>query len=227
MTPPANLLAAPVQPEAASAIILFETSLAAVHSLIHELELDAIGLGVPVAPLYLASARGSLRHVSACIGQHAAHSPNFIRDEIVAGSGILLRASANHAGVGIRSRAEGARLSDAPGAELQPRPARADLGADLLRSAQASALCSGLVGATLMFAALAHHRWLHKPTRTKWSTDTSGARALVAALTDGAGFDMPTAGAAARLVDALVVDLLASLGWVRMLTPAMPGGPAA
>lgn len=225
-SPPASSGAA-AHPDAASFLHTLETRLAAVQSLIHELELVAVDRGVPVAPLYLASARGSLRYVSACIGRYVSCSPDAVRDEIVLGSGILLRASDHRAGVGTRARADAGGLADHASAELQRRSARPDLGAHLLRSVEASALCGGPVGATLMFAALAHQRWLHLPTRTKWSTDVSGARALVAALTDGAGFDMPTAGAPTRLVDALVVDLLGALGWTRLLTPAMPGGAAA
>jgi hypothetical protein len=142
------------------------------------------------------------------------------RDEVVVGSGIYLRPCDGRPGIGERVRAAG--LIDDPGAELQPRPVVPDLGADLVRSPEAKSICGGPVGATLMFAALAHHRWFHLRTRRKWSTDVSGARTLVAALTAGAGFDMPADGAVAQMVDARVVDVLAGLGWKRLVTPAMP-----
>lgn len=201
-----------------------ERTLATIHGLIHGLELSVADLGIPVAPLYLASARGSLRHVSACI-EHDARRHGAVEspDEIVPGSGVTLVAQSDRPGVAVRARRTSGRTGPEPLAEISSWAAAPDLGADLVRSPEAASMCAGPVGATLLFCALAHHWWMHRVTGTKWSTDASGARALVAALNDGSGCAMPVAGPAARLVDARVVGLLETLGWSRLLSLPMPG----
>jgi hypothetical protein len=217
------LAGAPQPPVSPSADI--ERALATIHGLIHGLELSVADLGIPVAPLYLASARGSLRRVSACIGHDAGrHGAVGGAEEILPGSGVTLVAQADRPGVAVRARrASSGSAVPEPLAEIPSWAAAPDLGADLVGSPEAASMCGGPVGATLLFCALAHHWWMHRVTGTKWSTDASGARALVAALNDGAGCAMPLAGPAARLIDVGVVDLLESLGWSRLLSLPMPG----
>lgn len=201
-----------------------ERALAVIHRLIHGLELSVADLGIPVAPLYLASARGSLRHVSACIDHDARrHGAVGSSDEIVPGSGVTLVAQADRPGVAVRTRRTSRMVVPEPLAEIPSWAAAPDLGADLVASAEAALMCSGPVGATLLFCALAHHWWMHRGTGAKWSTDVSGAYALVAALNDGSGCAVPVTGLAARLVDAEVVGLLNKLGWSRLLSPPIPG----
>jgi hypothetical protein len=200
-----------------------EVGLAAIHPLVHELELRIADLGIPIAPLYLASARGSLRHVSACIEHDAGrYGATDSSDEIVRGSGVKLVADGNRPGIGNRVRRTPRRTVLEPLAEIAPWAATPDLGADLVASAEAISICAGPVGATLLFCALAHHWWMHRATGAKWSTDVSGAHALIAALNDGAGCAMPVTGTAARLVDAEVLALLDALGWSRLVSPPIP-----
>ena len=200
-----------------------ESTLATVHRLIHGLELGVADLGIPVAPLYLASARGSLRHVSACI-EHDVHRYGATgeTDEVVPGSGVILVAQAGRPGVAVRARRASCGAVIEPMAEIPPWAAAPDLGADLVASTDAAAMCVGPLGATLLFCALAHHWWMHRATGARWSTDVSGARALVAALNGGSGCAVPVTGPAARLVDGEVVGLFDALGWSRLLSPPMP-----
>lgn len=201
-----------------------ELSISAIQPLIHQVELKAADLGIPIAPLYLTSARGSLRHASACVAQHAARAwANGEGDEVVLGSGIRLQALENRPAVGQRCRSVGRRDEPKRGLELSSWARRPDLGADLMASPAAKAFCSGPVGSTLLFCALAHHRWLHVSSRTKWSTDLSGARALVAAINDGSSCAIPTSGTLVELIDEEVMELLSALGWSRMLSSAIPG----
>ena len=210
--------------EIGSPLAEVEAAIGSLHPLLHDLELKVAALGIPVAPLYIASARGSLRHVSACIG-HFATRPRAVADhgEVILGSGIGFAADARRSGLGIRTRFRGRSTMPALGAELPSWAAMSDLGADLFGSPEARSLCEGPIGATLLFCALAHHQWLHIASGAKWSTDRSGARALVAALNSGAGCTMPAVGLMTRLVDVEVVDMLAAMGWARLISPRMPG----
>lgn len=218
------ILADPPQPPVGPSADV-ERVLATIHGLIHGLELSVADLGIPVAPLYLASARGSLRHVSACIEHDAGRrSAAGSTEEILPGCGVTLVAQANRSGIAVRARRTSSGWAvPEPLADIPSWAAAPDLGADLVRSPEAASMCAGPVGATLLFCALAHHWWMHRVTGTKWSTDASGARALVAALNDGAGCAMPMSGPAARLIDIGVVYLLETLGWSRLLSLPMPG----
>lgn len=191
---------------------------------LHQLELQAVDLGLAVAPLYLASARGSLRHVLACLlHQRGAGRAGGTGDaEICPGTSLRLAPVNGREGVGERVRSVGRRTSPAPGGDVPSWAARPDLGAALLGSNVAVTLCRGPVGAGLLFDALARHRWLHSASGAKWASDVSGAHALVTALAGGAGFPHPGPFATAGLVDREVADLLAGMGWLRMVSTPMP-----
>jgi hypothetical protein len=213
----------------ASDLEALAASLDALHAPLHMLEIGIGARGVPIAPLYLASARGSLRHVASCLAAHEARTlpPTRRSRELCPGSGIELRASADRPGLGDRRRVVGRRVEPAEGADVSPWARRADLGADLVACGDAAAFCQGPVGAALLFDALARHRWLHHASRSKWSTDISGAHALVSAISAGAGFPLPSPRTCGGLVDREVVELFRTLGWSRILSPQMPSEPSA
>ena len=96
-------------------------ALEALHPLIHAVEVGLAGLGVPVAPLYLASARGSLRHAAQYISRHRSTYYPQVAEEIVDGSGISLRPVADRSWVGVRHRQVGLTLVEDSVAELPPR----------------------------------------------------------------------------------------------------------
>lgn len=199
-----------------------------VQSRLHRLELETSQLGVAVAPLYLASARGSLRHVTDCLVHHLGgrYADAAMPEELCPGTSLRLLPVAGRDGIGARYKVAARGRKPAPGADVDAWARRPDLGAALLASPEAAAICRGPVGAALMFDALARHRWMHGRSAAKWSTDVSGAHALVSALADGCGFPHPGPTATAGLVDGEVVDLLASLGWLRVVSTRMPGQAA-
>jgi len=203
----------------------FAASLEEVQPRLHRLELQAAQLGLAIAPLYLASARGSLRHVLACLLHQRSHGDLGVSmgDELCPGTSLRLLPMEGRAGVGERFRVVGRSATPAYGAEIPNWARRPDMAADLLSSPEAVALCSGPVGAALLFDALARHCWLHGASGTKWATDVSGAHALVSGLTDGAGFPHPGRGATGGLIDREVADLLGRLGWLRMRSPRILG----
>lgn len=203
-------------------------ALAALHPLIHALELRITDIGVPIALSYLASARGSLRHVAACLTHHASRpcgGEQPIIGEVVPGSDIVLKPEPHRPGVATRARVSPRGARKAPGAEMPRWAAVPDLGAALITSPAAAAMCSGPVGSTLLFCALAHHRWMHLATGAKWSTDLAGAAALVKAMNDGSGCSIIVSGIAACAIDREVLEVLSDLGWARITSPAMPGSP--
>ncbi|WP_394437617.1 hypothetical protein ACGGKE_10445 [Sphingobium naphthae] len=204
----------------------FATSLEDIHPLLHRLELQAHQLGLAVAPLYLASARGSLRHVhKLLLHQFGPDLSEMSGRELCPGTSLHLRKIADRDGVGERFLIGQRRMAPAERRETASWAGRPDLGAALLSSAQAANLCDGPVGAGLLFDALARHRWLHRASGAKWSTDVSGAHALVTAMTGGCGFPHPGDGATGGLIDREVAELLSQLGWLRMVSASMPGDP--
>ena len=203
----------------------FAAALEEVQPLLHRLELQAAQLGLAIAPLYLASARGSLRHALECLLHQRGNGglEVLMADELCPGTSLRLMPIEGRAGVGERFRVVGRSATPACGAEIPNWARLPDLAADLFCSREAVALCSGPVGAGLLFDALARHHWLHCTSGTKWATDVSGAHALVLGLTGGAGFPHPNRGATGGLIDREVADLLGCLGWVRMLSPRILG----
>lgn len=201
----------------------FAASLDDMHLRLRRLELEAAELGIAVAPLYLASARGSLRHVAACLAhQVASDQRGRLRGgELCPGTTIHLR-STERAGIGDRHVFVSGRARPAPGADGAQRARRPDLGVDVAGSQEAVRLCGGPVGAALLFDALSRHRWLHVSSGTKWSTDRSGAQVLTSIVALGASFPIPGPVATAGLVDRQVADMLADLGWLRLETTRMP-----
>ena len=197
-------------------------ALEALHPLIHAVEVGLSGLGVPVAPLYLASARGSLHHAARYISRHCSTYGRQAGEEIVEGSGISLQSCAKRHWVGVRHQQVGSTLVEDPVAELPPRAASPNLASALIRSNAADELCAGPVGAMLLADALADERWLHLASGTKWSTDAAGARVLVSAISGGRSFPGRPAGIRHRMIDREVLSLLTSLGWSRLVSPEIP-----
>jgi hypothetical protein len=203
----------------------FAASIDVVQSELHELELQSQQLGLAIAPLYLASARGSLRHVLACLYHQRGDADRHVaaQGELCPGSSLRLMPVEGRGGIGHRCRLSGRRVVPALGGDVTPWASKPDLGADLMPSSTAREFCRGPIGSALLFDALARHRWMHRTSGSKWSADTSGAQALVSALTAGRGFPLLESTATAGLLDLEVVELLAALGWDRILSTRMPG----
>lgn len=203
----------------------FAEAMDEVQSRLHRLELEVIQLGVAIAPLYLASARGSLRHVTDCV----IHQRGVMRNdagtsnELCPGASLRLMPLEGREGIGERFARSASGCGRVPEAEAVGHARRPDLGADLLASPEATAVCRGPVGAAMLFDALSRHRWMHGPSSTKWATDVSGAHALVSAIAGGACFPKPGLTSTGGLVDREVADLLAHIGWYRMVSTRMPG----
>ncbi len=203
----------------------FAASIDLVQSELHELELQSQQLELAIAPLYLASARGSLRQVLGCLYHQRGEGGRRVASEgeLCLGSTLRLMPLEGRSGIGQRCRLSGSKVTPAPGGDVSPWASKPDLGADLMVSSAARAFCRGPIGAALLFDALARHRWMHRTSGSKWSADTSGAQALVSALMAGGGFPLLEPSATAGLIDLEVVELLGVLGWERILSTRMPG----
>ena len=211
----------PIGHSDASGLASLSAAIDALHPLLHAVEVQLAGAGVPVAHLYVTSARSSLSHASRQLARYAG-ADSEDDSEIVEASGILLRPEVGTPWVGVRHRLQRRSATPEPDAELAAWAYAPDLGSDLLRSPAAEALCAGPVGAALLFRALAHERWIHRETAAKWSTDASGARALVSALSCGMGFPSQWRSVRDCLVDRKVLAVAASLGWSRLFSPELP-----
>ena len=102
-----------------------------------------------------------------------------------------------------------------------------DLGWDLLRSSEATALATGDVAAGLLVRALSRASWLHLRSRSRWSASRSGAALLVRMLRSGRAAPDLADPADGGTIDLRVSELIEALGW-RRHNPAgrIEGDPA-
>jgi hypothetical protein len=207
----------------------FAVAVDELHPAIHRLELQADDLGIAVAPLYLVPARGSLRHVLDCLVDQRGGPMDSARlsVELYAGTALHLGAIEDRQGVGERMRMVGRKpVIAARGRTLlrermlrtlattsSPRQIRRTYVADRLAPPSSATLWHAIVGCT------------GKPAGK--GRPIYRARALVSAVSGGAGFPLLGPLTTGGLVDREVADLLKGIGWLRLVSPRMPERSAA
>lgn len=165
----------------------------------------------PVAETYVEGAVGALLHARDALRNAALTEKRLCWRVRLVETGIL------------QGGDTGARLSttlEDGGFRSSPRP---DVGADLIRSERIAGLVEADGFAALLTSALAEHRWLHLSSGATWCGTWAAAEALVRALGSGRVVTMVDHRVMRGTVDAAVARELASLGWRRISSPALPG----
>jgi hypothetical protein len=194
-------------PEASVVQAAFEDALSAIDVLRRGLRAGA----APVAEVYVEGARGALHHAREAE----------LRAREASGLQGFLSVGKVNVPVNLTSPLCAAVLP--AGWRDEVGPARPDLGADLIESHALRGMSRGDYLGAMLASALAHHAWLHEASGEVWSTDRSGAAALVGALSGGrAG---PAFGYEETLgtVEVRIVHALAGIGWRRFRSPRYEG----